>query len=204
MPEQLWAEPSTKNTPPPPGRQPSDVLAWVCFGLGCIFFVGGNLGVADVVDLDLGTSALLMLLGSAFLLGFGMVLVAQSAYRPSAVALPRAFHVSRSEWGEGECVTLQVQRCRRRQPVASGRMRRFRPVRLVYLFAHRPTAKQMQGQRLIGRKRAQRYLYELELLGRPVALYERGPVIASPRDLQVRVIRRQAVPPGLHRSRDRR
>lgn len=198
MPEQLWAEPSTENAPPSPGLRPSDLLAWVLFGLGFVLFVWGDLGTVGVSGLDLGISAVLMLLGIAFLLGFGSVLVAQSAYRPSAAAPMRAFHISGFQWEEGEHVTLQARRCRRRQAVAVGRMRRLRPVRLVYLFAQRPTLKQVQAQRLVGGKRAQRYLYELEFLCRPEALFERGPVIASSRDLPVLVVRRQAVPPALH------
>ena len=140
---------------------------------------------------------------AAVALAFGAVFVLPyvAPYRRCTEPMPATvFHVSHALWEEGETVTLEVARSRKsnRQYVAAGG--RPKKMALVFFFPQRPTIEHARGQALKGKRRAQRYLYELRPTHAVERTYARTSAWATPADLTAVVVRRQE----LERLRERR
>lgn len=162
--------------------------------------IGGGLYLAGIVTIRSALGWPLFVSGLLVLVAVIVLVTAANPYRRVSgdAELPRhIFHLSPERWDEGGTVTLEVQRCRKKQFIAENRW--GRRSRLVYFFPQRPTRQQALGQTLSGRRRP-RYLYELEVLTPFDAVYERVAARATTADLTARVVRRQ---PALAWSRRR-
>lgn len=162
--------------------------------------VGGALYCFGLFRID---TSLGLLLVSAGLLALLVALALAMAVHPyrrviSAAAPSSVFHVSSALWAEGETVTLEVARCRKKQAAAE----RWWPRRahLVYFFQQRPTLRHVRGQTFTRKRRAKRYLYELDLLHPIDTLYVRGPALATPDNVTVTVRSRQELASSLKKS----
>lgn len=156
--------------------------------------IGGGLYLAGMVIIRSPLGWLLFGSGLLMLLAVAVLVTAANPYRRVSVdaEMPRhIFHLSPERWDEGATVTLEVQRCRKKQFIAENRW--GRRSRLVYFFPQRPTRQQALGQTLSGRRRPL-YLYELEVLSSFGAVYERVAARAVTVDLTARVVRRQPAP----------
>lgn len=161
--------------------------------------IGGGLYLAGIATIRAPFGWPLFVSGLLVLLAVIVLVTAANPYRRmSADAEPprRIFHLSPEKWDEGETVTLEVDRCRKKQFIAEGRW--GRRSQLVYFFPQRPTRRHARGQTLSGRRRP-RYLYELEVLSAVDAVYERGAARATTADLTARVVRRQPAPAWVRR-----
>ncbi|WP_454112686.1 hypothetical protein [Microbacterium maritypicum] len=153
--------------------------------------IGGGLYLAGIVTIRSALGWPFFVSGLLVLVAVIVLVTAANPYRRVSgdAELPRhIFHLSPERWDEGATVTLEVQRCRKKQFIAENRW--GRRSRLVYFFPQRPTRQQALGQTLSGRRRP-RYLYELEVLSPFDAVYERVAARATTTDLTARVVRRQ-------------
>ena len=154
--------------------------------------IGGALYVWGLLAAQAGVGGLVVLgAGVLVLLATALAAMALHPYRrvSSDLAPPRVFHISPAIWSTGDLVTLEASRCRKKQAIAERRW--ARRARLVFFFRQRPTLGHARGQTLSGRRRAPRYLYELELQYPIDPLYARGAALATTSDVTVVVISRQ-------------
>lgn len=167
-------------------------LAWVLLitllGTGGALYIGGMIAwLSSAVSFALAGAGALILVITGFV---GLAVLPYRRVNSEMVAATSTvFHISSADWAVGEVVTLEPAYCRKKQAIAE----RWwgRKARLVYFFPQRPTFRHARGQTLAGRRRAPRYLYELEVQHPIDALYGRGAALATPRDLRVAVIGRQ-------------
>ena len=164
-------------------------LAWI--GPIAFTLVGGAFYFSGFIAITSSIGPVLLLIGLVLFLIATVLAVTASPYRRvrDVVDLATVFHISPVYWEEGERVTLEVARCRKRQFIAERRW--GRRSRLVYFFAQRPAQRHARGQTLAGKRRSPRYLYELKVLQPVERLYKRESAMGTPSNLVVEVVRRQ-------------
>lgn len=186
----LWAE---QDWVSPTDQRRGTATAFVLLGLA---LGGGGLYLAGIIWIRSGTGIFLFSSGLVLLLATGALTVVANPYRRTDAdesSLRTIFHLSPALWEEGRIITLEVNRCRKKQFIAerwAGRRSR-----LVYFFPQRPTYKHARGQTLAGKRGAGRYLYEMEVTEPIARLYRRGSALATPSNVTVVILRRQEVAP---------
>lgn len=162
-------------------------------GVIALTIVGGAFYLTGIVTITSSIGPVLFLIGLVLFLITIVLAVTASPYRrvPDAAELTTVFHISPVLWEEGTRVTLEASRCRKKQFIAERRW--GRQARLVYFFAQRPAQRHARGQTLAGKSRTPRYLYELRILHPIDCLYKRESAMGTPSDVDVEVVRRQAV-----------
>lgn len=178
--EQEWVESAE--------RRRGMVASVVLIGLT---LVGGALYFSGLFAMSSGLGLVLVVVGLLVIVAASVVAMNVHPYRRVASEGTPAvvFHISPASWTVGETVTLEVARCRNKQAIAE--LRRTHRARLIYFFPQRPTLRHARGQTFSGRRRAHRFLYELELQHPIEALYARGAALATPHDVTAVVIASQ-------------
>ncbi|MEV5340908.1 hypothetical protein AB0K93_20905 [Streptomyces sp. NPDC052676] len=109
--------------------------------------IGGGLYLAGIVTIRSALGWPLFVSGLLVLVAVIVLVTAANPYRRVSgdAELPHhIFHLSPERWDEGATVTLEVQRCRKKQFIAESRW--GRRSRLVYFFPQRPTRQQALGR----------------------------------------------------------
>lgn len=166
------------------------VALWALFAGGAVLYVAGFVGMWASAPWSLAVliaGLVAVIVGAplhAFLYWYRRI--ADDASLPGKV-----FHISPAFWEVGEQVTLEIDRCRKKQWVLDGWCPRWK--RMVFVFMRRPTLRHAQDQILAGAPQARRYLYELELRPPFGQVYACGPALAVSADTTVVVTDRQEV-----------